>query len=291
MLMVSTMLVGVSLTAGCTGGGSVGNAAGPMPSVSADPALAAKVPVAIKADGKITAATEATYPPAEFLGSDGKTVIGFDIDLFKAVAARLGLNAEFQQSTFGEIVPGVSSGKYETGVSAFIVSKERAQQAAMVTYLSAGTQWVTKKGNPSGVSADDPCGKKIAVQKDTVQLQDITARSTACTTAGKPAIDIHPYPGQDAAAKALVSGKVDALVADSPVVAYAVRQNGGRLEALGPVKDSAPYGYVVAKTNNQFADALRAAVQSLIDDGTYQKILASWGVQGGAIKTSQSNPS
>jgi polar amino acid transport system substrate-binding protein len=277
-------------TAACESGDGGTAQAKPLPSVSADPALAAKVPDAIKADGKITAATEATYAPAEFLNSDGKTIVGFDIDLFKAVAARLGLQADFQQSTFGDIIPGVGNGKYEAGVSAFTVNKEREQQVQMVTYYSAGTQWTTKKGNPAGVSPNEPCGKKIAVQKDTVQLEDITARSTACTSAGKPAVTIHSYPGQDAVADAVVSGKDDAMLADSPVAAYAVQQMEGELATLGEVYGSAPHGYVVAKDNPQFAGALRAAVQSLIDDGTYQKILENWGVQVGAIKTAQVNP-
>src|SRR5262245_3861175 len=99
--MVSTVIAGLTAVSACgDGGGSETPTAKPLPSVSADPALAAKVPAAVKADGKITAGTEATYAPAEFLDADGKTVIGFDIDLFKAVAARLGLNADFQQSTF-----------------------------------------------------------------------------------------------------------------------------------------------------------------------------------------------
>jgi len=289
--MVSAVLAGLSVLTACSDDDSGDQAAQPLPSVSADPALAAKVPDAIKSDGKITAGTEATYAPMEFLDADGKTVIGFDVDLFKAVAARLGLQADFQQSTFGTIIPGVGTGKYETGVSAFTVNQERLQQANMVTYFNAGSQWATKKGNPAGVSTDEPCGKNIAVQKDTVQFEDITVRSTACTSAGKPAVNIHPYPGQDQAANAVVSGKDDAMLADSPVVAYAVKQSNGELETLGEIYDSAPYGYVAAKSDTPFAEALRDSVQSLIDDGTYQKILENWGVQGGAIKTSQINPS
>nr|WP_157546549.1 ABC transporter substrate-binding protein [Hamadaea tsunoensis] len=262
----------------------------PLPTVTADAALAAMVPDAIKADGKITAGVEATYPPAEFLAEDGKTVIGFDPDLFKAVAAKLGLTVEFQQSTFGDIIPGVGTGKYEAGVSAFTINKDRIQQANMVSYFNAGTQWATKKGNPAGVSIDEPCGKRIAVQKDTVQVDDITVRSTACTSAGKPAVTIDPYPGQDAAANAVVSGKDDAMLADSPVIAYAVQQSNGQLEKLGDIYDSAPYGYVVKKSDMQFAQAIQKATQALIDDGSYKKILDAWNVGDGAIKTSEINP-
>lgn len=290
------MAVGLALSLGlaaCSNGdgdSGSGDEAKPLPSISADPALAAKVPDAIKADGKITVGTEATYAPAEFLAEDGKTITGFDIDLFKAVAARLGLTADFQQSTFGAIIPGVQTGKYELGVSAFTVNNERKQQALMVTYFSAGTQWAVKKDNPQGVSIDEPCGKSVAVQKDTVQVDDVTVRSTACTSAGKPAVTINPYPGQDAVANSVVSGKDDAMLADSPVTAYAVKQTDGQLQTLGDIYDSAPYGYVAAKTQTQFAEALREAVQSLIDDGSYLQVLQAWGVESGAIKTSQINP-
>jgi len=289
------MMVGVSLALGlaaCSSGddGDSGGAAKPLPSVTADASLAAKVPDAIKADGKLTVGTEATYAPAEFLDPDGKTVIGFDVDLFKAVAARLGLTADFQQSTFGDIIPGVGTGKYEAGVSAFTISKEREQQANMTSYYSAGTQWAVKKDNPAGVSVEEPCGKSVAVQKDTVQFDDLTVRSTACTSAGKPAVTINPYPGQDAVANSVVSGKNDAMLADSPITAYAVKQTNGQLQTLGEIYDSAPYGYVTAKAQTQFAEALQAAVQSLIDDGSYLQILQAWGVEGGAIKTSQVNP-
>ncbi|NUO61088.1 MAG: transporter substrate-binding domain-containing protein, partial [Hamadaea sp.] len=188
-------------------------------------------------------------------------------------------------------IPGVGTGKYEAGVSAFTINKERLQQANMTSYFSAGTQWAVKKGNPQGVSIDEPCGKRIAVQKDTVQVDDITVRSTACTSAGKAAVTINPYPGQDAVANSVASGKDDAMLADSPVTAYAVKQSNGQLETLGDIYDSAPYGYVTAKAQTDFAEALRAAVQSLIDDGSYLQILQVWGVESGAIKTSEVNPS
>jgi len=270
---------------------TTGQTAQALPSISADPALAAKVPDAIKSDGKITVGTDATYAPAEFLDPDGKTVIGYDVDLFKAVAARLGLTTEWQQSTFGDIIPGVGTGKYEAGVSSFTINPERLQQVNMTSYYSAGTQWATQKGNPNGVSVEEPCGKKVAVQKNTVQADDVTTRSEACTKAGKPAVTIDQFPGQDTVANSVASGKDDAMLADSPVTAYAVKQTSGQLETLGDIYDSAPYGYVTAKAQTQFAEALRAAVQSLMDDGNYLKILEAWGVQGGAIKTSQVNPS
>jgi polar amino acid transport system substrate-binding protein len=282
------------LATGCGGSGtSAGGGGGPtsaVPSQSADPSLAGLVPSAISSDGVIEVGVDATYAPNEFLAADGKTVEGFDVDLFKAVAEKLGLKATFTSAPFAAIIPGVESGKYEIGVSSFTINDERKKTVDMVSYYSAGTWWATKKGNPANVSQDDACGKHIAVQKDTVQVPDITARDSQCTSAGKPAIAIDQYQGQDQATAAVVSGKDDAMLADSPVIAYAVKQKGGQLEPLGEIYEAAPYGFVVKKGETQFATALSDAVNALIKDGTYMKVLEPWGVGQGAIKQSQVNP-
>ncbi|WP_327024937.1 ABC transporter substrate-binding protein [Micromonospora sp. NBC_01739] len=263
---------------------------GPSVSAAPDNDLAAKVPDAIKADGVIKVGTDATYAPAEFLDTDGQTVIGFDVELFNAVAQKLGLKAEYESAPFDAILPGVQSGKYEIGVSSFTINAERLQSVNMVSYFSAGTQWATKAGNPAQVDPDNACGKKIAVQVGTVQLDDITARSKACTDAGKPEITIDQYQAQSDATAAVVSGKNDAMLADSPVGAYAVKQSNGQLEVLGDIYESAPYGYAVGKDQAAFAEVLKEAVQAVIADGSYKAALEKWGVEGGAITTSELNP-
>jgi polar amino acid transport system substrate-binding protein len=292
-----TALTAAALLLVACGGGSSDSsddsAAGsstPLPSVSADDSLAAQVPAAVKDDGVITVGSDTTYAPSEFLAEDGETVIGFDVDLFTLVAKKLGLDAEFQTAPFDSIIAGVGSGKYEAGVSSFTINPEREAQATMVSYYSAGTQWSTKKGNPNEVDPDNACGLRIAVQKATVQVDDITARSEACTAAGDPAITIDQYDAQSDATAAVVSGKDDAGLADSPVMAYAVEQTKGQLELLGDIYDAAPYGYVVAKDQTEFAQAIADAVTSLIDDGSYQEVLANWGVEAGAIDDPTVNP-
>jgi polar amino acid transport system substrate-binding protein len=284
-------LTGCGGSSSDSGNGSAGGSTStPLPSVSADEALAGRVPDSIASDGVITVGSDTTYAPSEFLAEDGKTIVGFDVDLFKLVAQKLGLEAQFETAPFDSIIAGVGSGRYETGVSSFTINPERLAQANMVSYYSAGTQWSTKKGNPDKVDPDDACGKNIAVQKATVQVDDITARSDACEAAGKDPITIDQYDAQSDATAAVVSGKDDAGLADSPVMAYAVKQTNGQLELLGDVYDSAPYGYVVAKDQTEFAQALADAVKSLIDDGSYQQVLANWGVEAGAIDDPTVNP-
>jgi polar amino acid transport system substrate-binding protein len=294
-LLVLGVGLGLALVlAACGGNGTEGGGTtattGAAPLV--DQALAAKVPAAIKSDGKILIGTDSSYAPNEFLDTDGKTVIGFDVDLFNAVAAKLGLKTEYESAVFDAIIPGLQSGKYEAGVSSFTINDERKKQVNMVSYFNAGTQWGTKKGNPTGIQPDNACGKKVAVQTNTVQDTDdlSSKRQQACKSAGKPAITIDRYQRQDQATAAVVSGKDDAMLADSPVVAYAVKQTNGQLELLGDIYDAAPYGYVVKKDQTDFAEALAGAVGALVSDGTYKTILDKWGVQAGAITSPAVNP-
>jgi polar amino acid transport system substrate-binding protein len=294
-LLVLGVGLALALTAcgddGGAGSGGTETTAGGAAAPAVDQALADKVPAEIKSDGKALVGTDSSYPPNEFLASDGKTVQGFDVDLFNAVAAKLGLKTEYQSAVFDAIIPGIQSGKYELGVSSFTINDERKKQTNMVSYFSAGTQWATKKGNPNGVQPDAACGKKIAVQTGTVQdTEDLAKRDQACKSAGKPAIAVDRYQRQDQATAAVVSGKDDAMLADSPVVAYAVKQTNGQLELLGDIYDSAPYGYVVKKDQADFAQALADAVKALIADGTYKTILEKWGVQAGAIDNPAVNP-
>jgi polar amino acid transport system substrate-binding protein len=260
------------------------------PSGGTDARLAGMVPAGIKSDGKIVIGTDPSYPPNEFLDADGKTITGWDKELFDAVATKLGLKTEWVGSKFDDIIPSVQSGKYEAAVSSFTINDERKQQVLMASYFTAGTQWATKAGNPAGVQPDNACGKKVAVQTGTVQVEDLEKRSKACTDAGKPKITIDQYQGQDEATAAVVSGKDDAGLADSPIIAYAVKQTNGQLQLLGDIYEAAPYGFLVNKDQTQFAQAISEATKSIMQDGTYKKVLEKWGVQAGAINTSAVNP-
>jgi polar amino acid transport system substrate-binding protein len=284
----------IGLVSGCGGSSSGGGGKQTVNTQSsADAALAAKVPTAVKSDGTITIGVDSTYAPSEFLDTDGKTVIGFDVDVFDAVAAKLGLKTKWVTADFGTIIAGVDSGKYEVGVSSFTINSDREKQATMVSYFSAGTQWATQKGNPTGITPDNACGHKVAVQQDTVQVDDLNMRSKKCKDAGNKGITIDQYKAQDDATSAVVSGKDDAMLADSPVCAYAVQKTNGQLELNGDIYDSAPYGYVLPKdaTTSGLADAISGALQEVINDGDYKKALDKWGVGQGAITTPEINPS
>lgn len=279
--------------AGCSSSDDTGSepaASGTAAAIAKDDALAALVPAEVAADGVLTIGTDASYAPGQFLDVDGETIIGFDVDLAKAVAQVLGLEAQMENAPFGSLVEGVKTGKYELGASSFTINAERQLQVDMVSYFLAGTSWAVATGNPMQITPDDACGKVVAVQRDTVQVADIEARSAQCVDAGKSEITIEQFQAQSDATAAVVTGKDDAMLADSPVVAYAIAQTGGKLEQVGEIYEAAPYGYAVPKDQGDYTQAVQGAVQKLIEDGTYLDILTLWGVQGGAVTTSEVNP-
>src|SRR6478609_5741891 len=180
-LVAATALAAFGLAA--CGNSSGGSGSSPSSSGSAssapivkDDTLAALLPASVVSDG-LKVGTDTTYPPNEYI--DGGKIVGMDIDLTNAVAQVLGVKATFTSSPFDAILPGVQSGKYNLGVSSFTANADRQKVVNFATYLNAGTQWAVKKGNPDGIDLDNACGKKVAVQKGTVQVDDLQKRSKA----------------------------------------------------------------------------------------------------------------
>jgi polar amino acid transport system substrate-binding protein len=260
----------------------------PSVSVSENVDLASKLPESIKSAGVIKIGTDPTYAPNEFLAGDGKTVQGFDVDLFNQVAAKFGVKTEWEPSKFGSIITGVNGKKYDMGISSFTINSDRLKEVDMVSYFNAGTQWATQPGNPKGVDPDNACGKNVAVQTGTVQeTDDLPPRQKEC---GSNKINVLSYDSQAQATSAVVTGKADAMLADSPIVAYAVKQSGGKLEPVGDIYDAAPYGYVLPKGETEFGQAIVEALKQLEQDGAYKAALEKWGVDQGAISDFAVNP-
>jgi len=256
---------------------------------SANAAVAALVPAAIKAKGTLTIGTEAQYAPNEFLAPDGKTVIGMDADLTTALAGVMGLKVGFVNSNFEAIIPGLASGRYDLGVSSFTDKKEREKVVNFVDYFTAGISFYAKASASSSVkSLGDLCGKTVAAEKGTVELEEATAQSATCTKAGKKAVTVLSFPGQNPVSLAVVSGRAELAMADSPVVAYQVKQLSGQLKLVGQSYNFAPYGIAIPKKTGMTAPVL-AALKVLIANGEYTKILTKWGVQSGAITTPKLN--
>jgi polar amino acid transport system substrate-binding protein len=244
---------------------------------------AADVPAAIKSKGTLRVAADATYAPNEFIGPDGKKVVGMDADLADAIAASLGLKAKVVNATFDAIIPGLASHKYDLGMSSFTDTKERERTVDFVTYFSAGTSFYVKSdGGPTITTLADLCGHKVAVEKGTTQADDVAAQEHKCAKDGKPSPKLLVFPDQNGANLALSSGRADIGMADSPVAAYQVKQSDGAFK-LGPKPyGTAPYGIAIPKDTGM-AKPVLAALKALMADGTYKKILDKWGIASGAI--------
>jgi polar amino acid transport system substrate-binding protein len=226
------------------------------------------------------------YSPNEFKDPSGK-IVGFDVDLLNAAASVLGLTVDYRESDFDKIIPSIVGGTYDAGMSSFTDTKERENTVDFVDYFSAGILWAQRTGNP--IDPNNACGKKVSVQSTTTEDTDeIPAKSEACVKAGKPPIDKQKFDRQDDATNALVLGKVDAMSADSPVTAYAIKQSGGKLEAAGEIMESAPYGWPVAK-GSPLAQSLQQALDHIIQSGEYKTIATNWGVESGMIPKSVIN--
>jgi len=291
-LTAGAAIVGLALSACGSSSLSTPEASKKAPAAAqtADPALVAKLPPTVKAAGKLVVGVDTSYPPNEFLAADGKTAVGMDVDLFDAVAQKFGVTVEWKTAGFGSIILGVGSGKFDLGVSSFSINPERKKQVNMVSYYAAGTQWVVPKGNPKKVDPDNACGLNVGVQKDTVQVDDMTARSKKCTAAGKEKINPIVEELQVKVNADLVSGKVDAMAADYPVAVYAQTQTKGAVELVGKPYDLTPYGYVLPKKETAFAAAIVDALKALDASGDYKKVLKKWDIEGGAINNFALNP-
>jgi polar amino acid transport system substrate-binding protein len=245
--------------------------------------IAAEVPAKIKSKGTLAVATDATYPPNEFIASNGKTVTGWDVELGQALGTVMGLKWKFVNASFDTIIPGLQSGKYGVGMSSFTDTKERQKVVDFVTYFSAGTSFYVKsQGGPTINSLADLCGHSVGVERGTTQASDSTAQNAKCKKAGKAGVGVHVYPDQNAANLAIQSGRQQVGMADSPVAAYIVKQSNGNFKLTGKPYNTAPYGIALPKGNGMTKPVLDA-LKELIKNGTYTSILKKYGVQEGAI--------
>ena len=273
---VASTLAVSGCSAGSDSGSSESTSAASGAAAEKVDAIANTVPEDIKSSGKLIVGVNIPYTPNEFKDPSGK-IVGFDVDLMNAVAATLGLTAEYREADFAKIIPSIQGGTFNVGMSSFTDTKEREQTVDFVTYGSAGILWAQRPDNP--IDPSNACGKKVAVQATTTEeTEELPAKSKACTDAGKPAIQIVSFDGQDAATNAVVLGQADAMSADSPVTLYAIKQSNGKLTQAGEIADAAPYGWPVKK-GSPLAQSLKQALEHLIETGKYKEIATNWGVE------------
>ncbi|GAB3819522.1 ABC transporter substrate-binding protein [Tessaracoccus terricola] len=251
--------------------------------------IAALLPADVADSGKLVIGASIDYAPAEFRAEDLQTAIGYDVDLGKALGNVLGLEAEVSAAEFDSLLPGIGT-KYDVGISSFTITEERTANYNMISYIEVGSSYAVKSGNPTEFDPDDVCGTTIGVQTGTYQEEELATFNEACAEAGEEAIEVLPYGSQSDVTTNVIGGKADAFYADSTVASYAVELTSGQMEVVGGIRDSAPQGIVVNQDDPDLTAAMQAAMQHLMDDGTWEAILTSWGNADAIITTADVHP-
>ena len=223
----------------------------------------------IKERGYMTFATDGAYPPMEFPDPNNPNqLIGFDIDLGKAIAEKLGVEHKAVVVDWDGILAGLESGRYDVVMSSMNITEERQKSADFVQYFEMGQMIVVKKGNPKGIqSLDDLKGKVIAVQIGT------TNEEIARGIEGATVKTFQTFPD---ALKEVYVGRADATILDEPVARYYANIEGDKYQFVGEPFETAPVGIAVAKGNDELVQAIQQALDELKADGTYDQIYAKW---------------
>jgi arginine/lysine/histidine/glutamine transport system substrate-binding/permease protein len=225
-------------------------------------------PTAASATGKtIKVATEPAFPPFESKGTGGE-LVGFDIDLMKAVGKAAGLKVEFQSLPFDGIIPALQANTVDAAISSITITPERAQTVSFTRpYFKAGLAIAVRKDNTTITSLDSLKNKKIAAQIGT------TGAKTAKSVTGS---QVREFDSAPLALQELVNGNVDAVVNDAPVTLYAIKNgNLKNLKVVGQLVTEEFYGIAMPK-NSPNLNAVNTSLEKLIADGTYTQIYQKW---------------
>jgi polar amino acid transport system substrate-binding protein len=249
-----------------------------------------RLPAPIKQRGTLRFATDPSYAPMESYAPDGRTIVGFEPDLAAALGTVLGVRVEMAAADFGAALEDTSNGTYDGVLSAMTDTTERQRQADFLNYFSAGTSIVVQRGNPHGVTdLDDLCGRAVAVEKATVQVDLLQRAQSGC---GERPIAVRKYKTNADALLQLRTGRAAAVLNDYPPAAHLATdpKTRARYQLASTVQyEPGLYGLAVAKGSDELLDALQAALDRLMRSGAYADLLQRWGLTTGGIASSSIN--
>lgn len=244
------------------------------------------VPADIKSAGVLKVATAEGYPPMEMYAAGTSNLIGVDPELAAMIAKQLGLKLTVTNASFPGLIPGLQSGQWQLAMSSMSDTAERQQAVDFVDYFSAGGSIMVLKGNPDKINGmADLCGKSVVAGKGSSNLAILTAFSNTQCAGNKMKIS----ESEDAPTGLLQmdSKRAIATVVDYPVAALLAKQSG-KYEVLPKQYQAGPWGIAIKK-NTPLTKAVSAALDELIGDGEYGKLLAKYDVTGSAVKSATVN--
>jgi polar amino acid transport system substrate-binding protein len=224
----------------------------------------------VKKAGKLLVAIDATYPPMESEGPDGKPV-GFDIDFANELAKRLGVKAEFVVMNWDGILAGLNSKRYDVIISSMNITEDRKKQVDFVEYVRMSQLFITKAGVTIGKEAD-LAGKVVAVQADTTSHEF----AEKVRKSGVAVKDIKAFKLATDAFAAVKAGQAEVIIVDEPVGRYYAKQDAKTFQSSGRAMAPEPVGIAIRKTDADLQQEINKAVEQMKQDGTLKKISETW---------------
>ncbi len=213
-------------------------------------------------------ATDATFPPFEMVDENTKELIGFDIELMKAVADKAGINYEFVNLPFDPMLAGLAQCQYDMAIAAITITEERKEEFLFSNpYIDAGQIIVVKAGNENIKSKDDLSGKTIGAQLGTTG--EIEAKAIDGVT-------YKPYDTYDLAFLDLANGQIDAVIADYPTALGFIAKNPNKLMTVGEKFTEEFYGIAICKNRGDLLEKINPALQAVIDAGVVDQLAAKY---------------
>lgn len=249
--------------------------------------LRAQLPGRILKDGISVAYS--SYPPDNFRDANGK-VVGWAIEILTETAKVLNIPINITEVTqFQSLLPGIDAERYDLAVSGFAVTEERKKRYDFVSYFNGGNSIIIHKDRQA-ITPEEMCGKKASIQIGSYFNQVVEKYSQKCASEGKSSIEILTFPTEEAVLGALTSKRADFAVSSLSSSAYMTTRTNGQFHSSGQPFFRTTAGFVFNKKNTSVRDAVAAAEQELLNNGTYAAILKKWNLSDGAIQKVEINP-
>ena len=226
---------------------------------------------------KICAPNDGT-PPNVYHDETG-ALVGSEVDLGEAIAAKLGLKPDFVQSAFAAVIPTLQAKQCDVIMAQLYIKPEREKIVDFVPYVYSGTGIAVSKEHPSDISGmdDSLCGKKVMVAVGTTAESLSQEQSDKCKAAGKPEIDINRNNHADVSLQQVQNGQVDAYLDTAETLGYYATKTGAQIQMAGQPFGTIKIGAATMKGNTELHNAIQQALNELEGDGTYAKIIDQWG--------------
>ena len=251
---------------------------------AADDKLAAALPEAVRSAGKLNFTISLAYPPMEYSDAGSTELKGFDIDLAKAIAERLGLTAEFQNVEFPQLIPQVVTGRSDMIITAFSDKVERQSQLDFIDYFKTGNVFYTTLDHRGEIKTEaDLCGKTVAVATGTSWVTWAEELGKSICPADK-LITVIQIPTQAEHIMQIRQGRAQASVIGLEGLLDLIKQEPGKFYQIGDVGEINHYGIAFAKANGELRDAVHATLNALKADGTYAQILDRHGLKEAGVE-------